>query len=405
MRNPVRILLLAAALSGCTRHDASSTSARSPQEQPAVPVTLVPVERRQLPRQIEVTGTLLADEDAHIATKQPGRIIAVEKDVGDVVTAGEPLARIDPTDLRLALDEAATKASALLAKLGLLELPGDTFDPSYLPQVVRARAEAANADSKFARAKILFEQQPPLLAEQDFADIRTALEVAKSQAEVELLTARAALAESRAQAAVVATARQRLVDCTIAAPSHSDRPDLRYRVAHRSVTVGEYVNTGAPAFRLVAVDTIKHEARIPDRFAGLVTTGLTAVVRGNGVPDREGRVARVSPVVDPQSRTFVCEITLDNTDGQLKPGAFCEATITLARNDEATFVPDAAVLSFAGVHRVFSVKDGKAIEHRVTLGERRGGTVQIVSKTPIESVVTTGNATLVAGTPVTPAAK
>src|SRR5436190_292591 len=74
-----------------------------------------------------------------------------------------------------------------LAKLGLKELPSKDFDVTKVPTVVKARLQAENADARYNRGKKLFEAQPPLMSEQDFADLETALRVARSTYDVELL--------------------------------------------------------------------------------------------------------------------------------------------------------------------------------------------------------------------------
>ena len=64
----------------------------------------------------------------------------------------------------------------LLARLGLDAMPGEDFDLSTVPTVQRAAAEENNSRAKFNRGKQLFEDDPPLISEQDYADLQTALD-------------------------------------------------------------------------------------------------------------------------------------------------------------------------------------------------------------------------------------
>jgi RND family efflux transporter MFP subunit len=380
----------------------SQTPAQGPPAQAApVKVSLGPVQRQPLPETVEVSGTLFADEDVVVSAKQPGRIISIHVDVGDAAAPGQTLAQIDPRDYELALQERQAALDAALAEIGLQELPSESFDESTLPAVIKAKAEAANAEARYQRAKRLSEQTPPLIAEQDFADIRTQWEVAASQSDVELLSARASLAAARAEAATVATARQRLADTTVTAPLFPDRADLSLQVAERLVSVGEYVQAGVPMFRLVAPNLIKFRAAAPERFATRIREGQQVQLVDADADDApRGIVARISPVINPANRTFMVEIHVENSDGLLKAGGYANGRIVVGVRENALLVPSRAVVTFAGVHRVFTVADGKAVEHRVQLGNTHGDTIEIIGDVPADQVIVSGLAAVNAGRPV-----
>lgn len=393
-------IVAAVVMAGCDRAPANK-AASSQQARDAVEVSVSSVVHQPVERSIEVTGTLYGEEETTVSAKVSGRIVEVFKDVGDLVDQGAVIARIDPKDYQLSLDQQSATASASLAKLGLTELPDETFDPQKLPTVEKARAEASNAEAKYERARKLFEQSPPLLSEQDFADIRTAWEVARNQADVESLSARATLAEARAQIAAVAVAEQRVNDATVRAPVVDARPNLDYRVGQRQVSIGDYVSEGQALFRLVSTDILKFRAMVPERYSGQVKVGQTARVTTEGSPQAvDGRVARVSPSIDAASRTFMVEIQIDNTDQRFKPGSFGRCAIVTSTDPNGLFVPRTALVSFAGINRVYSVSEAKAVEHRVTPGVIVGDLVEITSPTEITTVVSRNAAGLAAGTPV-----
>ena len=379
----------------------------------AVAVSVGAVRSGAVWRTVDVTGTLFGEEEATIASKLSGRVEAVAADVGDRTPSGTVLARIEARDYELGLAEAEAALASSLARLGLTAIPGPGFDSESLPAVRRARAEAANAAAKLERARQLFEQTPPLISEQDYADIRTANDVARETAETELLTARAMLAEVRAQESAVAMSRQRLADTAIIAPTlpaTSASPvaatSVAYEVAGRMVSLGEYVTAGQAMFRLVAMERIDFRAEVAERFAGQVTPGQQVRVWVEAYPDPTvGEVARVSPSIDAASRTFLIEVRIDNRDGRLKPGAFARGEVRLREEQGVTFVPADAVVTFAGVTRVFSVENGRAKEHRVRAGVRIGEELEIVGGLPVSEVVITGAAGLAEGVPVAVRAK
>lgn len=154
-------------------------------------------------------------------------------------------------------------------------------------------------------------------------------------------------------------------------------------------------------FRLVATQRIDFRARVAERFAGQVQTGQQVRVWVESYAEPfPGDVRRVSPQIDSDSRTFAIEVAIDNRDGRLKPGAFARGEARIREDSGVVFVPAGAVVTFAGVNRVFSVADGKAKEHRVRTGLRLGDEIEIVGELPVPEVVLAGAANLAEGVPV-----
>src|SRR5690554_6753374 len=99
-------LALLAGITGCTEPELTNAAERSGETEP-IEVAVAPARWVVVPRTIPVTGSLYGDEQATLAAKVPGRVLEVLVDVGDRVAAGEELARIDPTDYRLAVEQRA----------------------------------------------------------------------------------------------------------------------------------------------------------------------------------------------------------------------------------------------------------------------------------------------------------
>jgi multidrug efflux pump subunit AcrA (membrane-fusion protein) len=375
---------------GCDEKRASAKPERSPE-----PVSVQVVTSRVGPvqREVRVTGTLFGDEEATVSAKVPGRVTQIFKDVGDRAERDEPLAQIDPTDYELAAAQKQMAVQAALAKLGLSEIPPESFALDKIPTVERARLQAANAEAKYNRGKQLHDQTPPLISDQDFADLKTAFDVAKSNSDVELLTAKSLVAEARARKSDAALEQQKLRDATVRAPAGAlpttapaaeARQGVaaeKYAVATRLVSVGEYVREGTPLFRLVADDPIKFRPQVPEKFIGQVKVGQKVRVTVAAYPEEsfDGTVARISPQVDVASRSFPVEIVIPNHDGRLQPGSFATAAILTRVDPQVTLVPSEALVSFAGVSKVFSIADGKAVEHKIEMGQELGDAIEIVS--------------------------
>lgn len=367
----------------------------------SIQVSLGPVTLSEAVRHLEVTGSLEGDVETVVASKVRGRTTALHADLGDAIETGATLGTIDPRDYELELAQREATVLATLAQLGLAAMPDATFDASQVPAVRRRQSEADNARARFERAERLFSQTPPLIAEQDLADLRTTWHVARDNAEAELLAAKALVVKARAEQALVEIARQQVSDTTVRAPAGFSGAPAQFRVAERLVSTGEFMTEGTPMFRLVVANPIRFRATVPERFADTVSVGQRATVELESGLRVEGSVARIAPDVDVRSRSFGVEILVPNADHRLKPGGFARGSIEIAREAGVTFVPPEAVVSFAGVDRVFSVRDGKAVAHRVRLGIRQDGLVEIVGGLPVSEIVVTGVSLLSQDTPVT----
>jgi len=92
-----------------------------------------------------------------------------------------------------------------------------------------------------------------------------------------------------------------------------------------------------------------------------------------------GVVARLSPAVAEQNRTLLIEAEVPNTNGRLRPGSFAKAEVVVQADDRIVTVPTTALVTFAGVEKVLTVRDGKSEELRVTTGRRLGDRVEVVA--------------------------
>src|SRR5207247_589842 len=139
-----------------------------------------------------------------------------------------------------------------------------------------------------------------------------------------------------------------------------ERP-LSGMIRQREANAGQYVAAGAPIATLVQMHPLRLRTAVPEREARSIRPGLPVRVTVEGAPGvHPGRVARISPSFDEANRTLLVETEVSNTDGILRPGAFARAEIIVFSAQRALMVPPSSIVNFAGVDRVFVVKDGKA---------------------------------------------
>jgi RND family efflux transporter MFP subunit len=173
-------------------------------------------------------------------------------------------------------------------------------------------------------------------------------------------------------------------------------------IAARYASLGELVRAVTPMYRLVDDDPLKLRAAVPERFFPEIRVGQKVQVWVEAYPEAfAGVVTRINPQVDVANRTFPIEVVVPNPQRVLPPGAFARASVQTRVQEGVVFVPQEAVVSFAGVDKVFTVRDGKAQAVAVELGERRGREVEVVKGLKgTEQVAVSGTNRLANGVPV-----
>jgi membrane fusion protein (multidrug efflux system) len=152
---------------------------------------------------------------------------------------------------------------------------------------------------------------------------------------------------------------------------------------------------------LVKIHPLRLQLAVPERVSADVRVGQEVRVSVDGDAGvHRGRVVRLSPSIQEQNRTLTIEAEVPNPNGVLRPGAFSRAEIVIAADQPAVFVPTSAIVVFAGIEKILTVKAGKAEERRVVTGRREKDRVEIVEglKSGEPVVVQPGN--LVGGQPV-----
>lgn len=411
---PVSLVLasfLTICVAGCNGKKSESAKAApvaGATEDAAVPVSIASVKVREVQRRVSVVGTLYGFEKITITPKVEGRVQAIHFDVGDRVAPGTSLLELDPTDYQLAVEEAKRSLNQELSRLDLKQPPSENFDVEQLPSVESARLLLKNALQKFERQKALLGQNAS--SGQAFEQAETDLKVADAALRQARINARSTLAAVKHRESTLNQALQKLSETQVKSPTLGNmlRSNARedFVVAKRMASVGEMVRAfpSTPVFELVLDDVVKLHVMVPERYMSQVQMGLDVEVRVEAYPNEvfPGKVARINPTVDPQSRSFDVEAHLPNPDHRLKHGGFAKAEVIVGTADKALTVPLEAVTRFAGVPKVFAVRDATAQEVEIAIGTQGPGWVEALGGLQASDVVvTSGQSKLANGTRVT----
>ena len=366
----------------------------APAKADAVQVTVERVVVRPIQRVIQVVGTFWGYDDVTVMAEVPGRVIQVFYDVGDVVRPGDVLLKINPIDYQLAVEETKRAMVADATRAGVPVPPEKewnrekirailaAFDVGTVPLVRRAREQEENAQKRYKRAVPLREDKT--ITQETFEAVESEYKVARNMREQAELEVQAVIASIRHRLVLLEIAEKKLRDTDVLVPTptrHAGMPDeIEYSVAQRKVSEGEMVKDSPGAstavFELVMDKVLKLQGNVPERYSSRVKTGQKVEIRVDAYPERvfEGKISRVSPVVDRLSRTFPVEILVPNGKRELKPGGFAKAEVLTHVEEQAVTVPASAVVTFVGSTRVFVVRDGVARAVPVTPGvEGRDG--------------------------------
>jgi membrane fusion protein (multidrug efflux system) len=158
---------------------------------------------------------------------------------------------------------------------------------------------------------------------------------------------------------------------------------------------GSTIGLETPVALIARMDRVKVEFSIPEKDMVKVSKGQQARVRVDAYPDRtfSGKLTRLSPVVDPITRSAYAEITLLNPHHSLKPGMFAEIDIVVVSSKGAVVVPKDAILEEpnSGSSFVFVVAGGSAVKKVVVTGISQQGLVEVKSGLTFgEKIIVTG---------------
>jgi RND family efflux transporter MFP subunit len=217
----------------------------------------------------------------------------------------------------------------------------------------------AEADREAARSQL---QTAQWAAEQSAALFKAGAiaEQENRAAQQAVVAAQAAVAASEAR---LRTASAVSSDTRVLAPSSGI-------IDRRTVQPGERVSVSTPLFTLVRNETLELAANVPSRMANLVQPGQLVRL---SVDDRtvESRVARVSPTVDPVSRSVTVYVRVPNAKGAIKGNTFVSGRVIGDRRSDALLVPTTAIRQAPGTESapfVWRIAGGALERRNVRLG-------------------------------------
>jgi RND family efflux transporter MFP subunit len=393
MKQTVLIALLVF-MAACSRDRKSSVEAAAPKAPEPIAVRTAPAEARVVDRTIAVTGSLNPDETVTVSSEVDGRVARVLVDFGQQVRQGQVVVELDKQELALQLQRARSALAQAQARLGM--------DPSGNGQRSATTAAMRQMQAQMEDARSRYENAKKLVASGDISQERfTELEkayrarlAAFEGAEDEQNTQVAGLEGLRAE---VALAQKRLNDATVRAP-------FAGTVSQKLVAPGQYTKANTPMLTVVKTNPMRLLVDIPETATGDVRVGTNLVFTTDAAPGAQFNAAirQLNPSLDPKSRSLTAEARLTSNDPRLRPGMFVQVQLVLSKSTEVVAVPKQAIYNVAGLNKMFVIRNGKAVEAKITPGQDLGSWVEVPREVvnPGEQVAVSALARLVNGAPV-----
>jgi RND family efflux transporter MFP subunit len=337
--------------------------AQAQQEEDALPrEEVIQVGRSSGPSELQLPGSIQAVTEAPILARADGYIRRRLVDIGDRVTAGQPVAEIEAPEL----DQQVIQAKASL-------------------QQTQAALEQALANEVQGKANLELAR----VTAQRWGSLVTQGVVSKQDNDQYQAQYQSQLAGVQALEKAIAVQRANIA----AAEANVARLDQMqgYRVVKapfagiitlRNVDVGALVTSGSTLlYRIAQTDTLRTYVNVPQTNASSIHAGQSARLSVTNLPGRSftGTVARTSNSLDPSSRTLLVEVQVPNADGALMPGMYAQVDLSNSRANAPLLVPGEALMVRADGTQVAVVRPDSTVHlQKIVIGRDYGDRLEVL---------------------------
>lgn len=328
---------------------------------------------RDVAVQVFGLGTVEARVSSKIGFKVAGVVVDLRADVGDLVSKGAVLARLD--DREQAARVARARAAAEQTEANLQKA---------LAGVEKAKANYANAKTISERRQKLVQTSSASVEQAETA--KTAEDAAL--ADVNLTTSDVAVAR-----AAIGDAKAQLQQESATLDFHTLTAPYDAMVTARLKELGSALGAGEPVFTLIDPKTVWALAYIDESKAGEIAVGQPAEIVLRSQPNRRiaGKVARIEPESDRVNEERRVAVAFDAIPASFNLGEQAEVYITTVRLPQALLVPEAAIIGLGkNQGTVWTVENGTLQQRTATLGHRLlDGRFEIAGGIPADAAVVT----------------
>ena len=304
---------------------------------PPMTVEVAKVSRGNISAHLSVVGNLIGEATVDVAPKTGGRLTTMTVKLGDRVRRNQVIGKIEDREIVEQVRQA--EASHQVAEATIRQ----------------RKADLNLALTNVERSRNLFGRQ--LLPKQTLDDAEARYTSAVAQ--VDLAEAQLAQSEARMQELKI-----NLANTNVVSPVDGF-------VAKRNVDPGAWVSQNAPLVSVVDISSLRLVANVVEKDLRMVGVGDAGQIDVDAFPGEKfkGRIARVSPIIDPATRTAPMEVEIPNPEFRLKPGMYARVDLEIDGRANVLLVPKIALVDSEGQRGVYQPsEDNKAIFKPVKVG-------------------------------------
>jgi membrane fusion protein (multidrug efflux system) len=308
----------------------SSQFGSGSQKQPPVSVDAIITNEQVLLTEIEVPGSLLANESTEIRPEVSGKLVQLNVKEGTFVSQG-----------------------ALLAKL---------YDGDLQAQKRKLEVQLKIAEQTENRQEQLLKIQG--ISQQEY-DI-SLLQVHNLNADIDIIN-------------------EAIRKTEIHSPFSG-------KLGFRNISPGAYVTPATIISTVSQVSQLKLQFTIPEKYSSEIKNGqLIDFTLDGSEKIFHANVSATESFIEENTRSLSVRSIVKTKDQFLVPGAFAKVKIQLGKNDKAMMIPTVAVVPMGRKKQVYLFKNGKAIATEITTGVRGISDLQVLSGLNLgDTVITTG---------------
>lgn len=334
------VLVTVIVAAGIIPRQRARAALRQETDQMAIPTVLV-VHPKKAPtaEEIVLPANVQAFTDAPIYARTNGYLKKWYADIGTRVKAGQLLAEIDTPEVDQQLRQARADLSTAEANLHLSQITADRYAGLLKTDSV-SKQDADNAEGDYEAKKAV---------------------VKSAEANVQRLTELLSFQKIYAPFDGVITAR------------NTDIGQL--------IDSGSSGGPGRELFHIASVKKLRAYVNVPQDYSRNAKPGLVADLTFPDLPGKrvQGKLVSTSDAIDPSSRTLLVQFEVDNTNGELLPGAYAALHLKLPAGTSSYIVPATSLMFRSEGLRLATVNDNKAALLPVTVGRDFGTEVEIIS--------------------------
>ena len=382
---PSLLLILLCMLGGCNLNSQISSSAspdpKITQSKQKSQLTTVDVKIAQvgnLSNSREYVGTTEPIRETLLRSQVEGKLLELTVEVGDLVRKGQVIGRLDSSLLTAAVNRETAELASLESELASARIRVKNAELALEEALLRL----AQAKSDARRYSELAEKG--LISSQEAESFQTTAEVAEKTVLVaqesiniakQAVTASIGQVESQKEA--IAEAAQRQAYSQLVAPATGI-------VTTKINEPGNLIREGEEIIEIGDFSQVKVVVPLSELDLGQISLGKSASLTFDAFGDRIfiGKISRIAPAANSSTRQIPIEITVSNSENQIKGGLL--ARVTLAANDATkVIIPESAVVEdnyiFVLTQEDLAAKQGVVSKRKIAISDRLEGKVAITT--------------------------